>query len=88
MDEIYEAKHQIMGEMSWAQKSIKLLSIIITWERHGISLEADKKHTEEATREFGLEESKPVSTPGVREYEEDQARRRGKVEEERKRGSK
>ena len=58
MDEVYEAKHQIMGEMSWAQKSIKLISGTITWERHGISIEADKKHIEEAARELGLEESK------------------------------
>ena len=30
MDEVYEAKHQITGEMSWAQKSIKLLNRTIT----------------------------------------------------------
>ena len=64
-----------------------MLNRIMSWERHGISIEADKKQIEEATRALGIEEAKAVSTPGVREYEEVQARRRCKAEEERKKGN-
>eukprot|EP00973_Karenia_brevis_P082190 11394756-Karenia_brevis.AAC.1 len=88
IDEAYEAKHQVLGRPKWAQKSIRLLNRTISWEKYGLSAEADKKRVDEAVRELGLEGAKPVSTPGIREYEEERIRKKSRIEERKRRGDK
>jgi len=45
----------------------KFLGRTIAWEEHGISFEGDGKHAEVLLEEWAMEDSKPVSSPGVAE---------------------
>ena len=45
---------------------------IVRWTPTGIELEADPRHAEIVIRELGLEQAKPVATPGVKPTKEEQ----------------
>ena len=52
---------------------------IVRWTPAGIELEADPRHAEIVIRELGLEQAKPVTTPGAKPPKEDQEERQGDI---------
>ena len=49
---------------------MNILNRIITWENgFGIKYEADQRHGEILVESMGLQDAKPVSTPGIKESE-------------------
>ena len=63
----FEVKNEYLGPGSHHQKSIRVLNRVLEWKEEGISYEADQRHAEIVIRELGLENSKPVTTPGSRD---------------------
>ena len=57
----------ILGPDKHDLKEIRLLNRIIAWENDHIRYEADQRHSEILIKEFALEGSKGVETPGVNE---------------------
>ena len=56
------------GPDSGDDKSIRVLSRVVTWTIKGIKYEADQRHVEIILKQLSLEEaSKPVSTPGIKQ---------------------
>ena len=51
-------------------KEIRLLNRIIRLEKDGLLYEADPRHAELLGRALGLEEARPVPTPGVKNAED------------------
>jgi hypothetical protein len=47
-------------------KAITILNRCVEWTSHGLLYEADPRHAEILIRELGLENTKPVVTPGVK----------------------
>ena len=86
INKLYEAKHQFLGCMDWASKEIKLLNRKITWSSARVHVEADSKHVEAIINELGLKHAKSISTPGVREYQEEHVRKNCREEERRRFG--
>ena len=52
---------------------IRILSRIVEWKDEGIEYEPDQRHAEIIVQELGLEHSKEVRTPGVKESRKDSA---------------
>ena len=46
---------------------MKFLGRTLAWTEKGITMEGDRKHAEILVKEWGLENSKPVSSPGIPE---------------------
>ena len=63
-----------LGEEDKDQKEIRILIRIVRVIPSGVAYEAGPRHVELLAKSLGLEESKPVVTPGVKEpYDESQA---------------
>ena len=63
----FEVTCSILGPDSGQAQEVKILNRIIRWEKGGIAYEADQRHAELVIRELGLQNAKPVSTPGTKE---------------------
>ena len=63
----FEAKVEILGPDPDECREVRILNRIIRWEQDGLCYEADQRHAELAVRELGLENCKPVATPGCHE---------------------
>ena len=48
-------------------QQVRVLNRVLTWTQDGLVYEADQRHAEILIRELGLENGKPVATPGARE---------------------
>ena len=55
-----------MGPEKNDQKSVRLLNRVIEWTAEGINIEGDQRHAEIIIKQLGLEEARPLSTPGER----------------------
>jgi len=70
-----------LGPGNQDDKSMRILSRILSWDQDGIKYEADQRHTEIIIRQLRLEGmSSGVSTPGNRAEEEGGERKLGKKE--------
>ena len=67
MEEKYEIACEVLGPEAGQQKEIRVLNRVIRWEDDGLAYEPDQRHAEIVIKDLGLEEAKPVSTPGARE---------------------
>ena len=47
-------------------KEISILNRIVRWENDHLRYEADPRHVEKLTRDLGMEDCKPLSTPGMK----------------------
>ena len=56
----------ILGPDSWDNQEITLLNRVLRWTPSGIIYEADPRHAEMIISALGLQDSKPVGTPGVK----------------------
>ena len=55
-----------LGPDSWDDQEITLLNRVLRWTSSGIIYEADPRHAEMTISALGLQDSKPVGTPGVK----------------------
>ena len=64
----FEIKCEILGpSLERHKQEIRILNRVLTWTADGIVYEPDQRHAEIVMRELGLEDAKPVSTPGCRD---------------------
>ena len=63
----FEVKVQILGPGPGQEREVRILNRIITWTDGGLEYEPDQRHAEMVVRDLGLENAKPVATPGTRE---------------------
>ena len=64
----YEVKTKFLGpDKQRHLQEVRILNRVIRWEEWGIGYEADQRHAELVVKELGLEESRPVTTPGAKE---------------------
>jgi hypothetical protein len=64
----YEVKVDTLGPDPRRHKQeVRVLNSVLCWENGGITYEADPRHAEMVIRDLGLENAKPVNTPGTRE---------------------
>ena len=59
-----------LGEGPKDDKEIRILNRIVRMLPNGIAYEADPRHAEMLMRSLGIEEAKPVLTPGVKQFHE------------------
>ena len=68
MESKFEIKSEMLGPTPGVhQQEIRVLNRILRWTKEGIVYEPDQRHAEIVVRELGLENAKPVSTPGCRD---------------------
>ena len=63
----FDIKTEFLGPRNDQSQEVRILNRIIRWTSGGLTYEADQRHAEILIKELGLENSKPVSTPGARE---------------------
>lgn len=64
----YHVKTQMLGPGKDQCRQIKVLNRVITWHgERGLAYEADPRHVELVVQQFGLQDSKLITTPGTRE---------------------
>ena len=64
----FEMKTEFLGpDVRRHKQQLRVLNRVLTWENGAITYEADQRHAEILIRELGLENSRPVATPGCRE---------------------
>lgn len=66
MDERYEAKHEEIGP-GQMNNNMKVLDIEIIWHEDRLTIEADRQHVKAALKDLGLEDTKVMKTPGVKD---------------------
>ena len=72
LEDKYKLKVEMLsGEVGDVQE-VQILNKIVRWTPAGIELEADPRHAEIVIRELGLEQAKPVTTPGIKPPKEEQ----------------
>ena len=65
--EAYEITSETLGPNPAKHKQeIRVLNRVLAWHSWGIGYEADPRHAEIVLKDLGLEESRPVSTPGTK----------------------
>ena len=64
---VFEGKSEVLGPDIQQQKEIRVLNRILSWTPEGVVYEADPRHAERVVAELGLENGRPVTTPGCRE---------------------
>ena len=63
-----ELKTEFLGpDTKRHTQQVRVLNRVLTWTSEGLVYEADQRHAEILIRELGLEEGRPVATPGTRE---------------------
>lgn len=68
LEEKYQVKTQILGPNENQLQEVKILNRIVSWcNETGLHYEADPRHIEIIIDQLGLQEAKPVSTPGTKE---------------------
>ena len=64
----YQIKTQLLGPNDGNVQELKILNRIIAWNLvQGITYEADPRHVEIVVEQLGLQNAKPVVTPGTKE---------------------
>ena len=65
----YELKTNYLGphETRGHQKEVRVLNRVIQWTKDGITYEPDQRHAELIVADLGLENAKPVTTPGTKD---------------------
>ena len=72
MASIYEVKVRgVVGPEDGDLKHMRILNRFITWHPWGVGYEADPRHAEKVIEEMGLGRGKGVSTPIIKEKEEE-----------------
>ena len=61
----YELKYELLGLDADDKREISFLGRSIRWTRQGLENEPDTKHAQALIREWGLEGSREVSSPGT-----------------------
>ena len=64
MKKSFALKTEILGGDPGDVQSLKVLNRQITWEDGDIHWEADHRHVEILAKQWGMESSSPVETPG------------------------
>ena len=68
LEDNYQVKTQIVGPDDNQMQEIKILNRIVSWgKKFGIHYEADPRHIEIIIEQLGLQDAKPVCSPGTRE---------------------
>ena len=62
-----ESKHDVLGPAAKHSRSTRVLNRVVEWTSDGVRYEADQRHADIVVDELGLNDSKPVSTPGSKE---------------------
>ena len=63
----FDCKSKWIGPRGEDPKSQQVLGRIITWTKEGIIYEADPRHAETLIEAMGLQDAKPLSSPGSKE---------------------
>ena len=63
----YDCKSHILGPNDNQLKELRIFNRVIVWNHDGIYYEADQRHADLIIKELGLEDAKPVNTPGTKE---------------------
>ena len=78
--EKYQVKTQVLGPNENQLREVKILKRIVSWcKETGLHYEADPRHIEIIIDQLGLQEAKPVSTPGTKEEGRTQANHEDKL---------
>ena len=56
----------LLGPDSTDDKEVSILNRVVRWENGDILYEADPRHVEKLLRDLGMENCKPLTTPGVK----------------------
>ena len=68
MEAKYQVKTQVLGLGQDEVSQIKIVNRIVTWDgARGFVYEADPRHVEIVIEQLGLQEAKPVATPGTKD---------------------
>ena len=68
----YEIKAEYVGPDGVSKQEMRILNRVIRWTGSGITYEPDQRHAELIIAAMGMENSKPVSTPGNAESKDEQ----------------
>ena len=67
LEERYAIKTEVLGDSQDETKEIRVLNRIIRWEKDGITYEPDPRHAEIIAKEMGVDGTKGVGTPSIKE---------------------
>ena len=68
LKKVYELKvRATLGPENSDDKSVRILSRIVSWNEQGIQYEPDQRHVETVIKTLGLEKGKSVVTPGAKD---------------------
>ena len=67
MEEVYDLKSTVLGPEEHNQKELRILNRTVRWTTEGIEYEGDQRHAEVIIKELGMQDQKPLSTPGAPE---------------------
>jgi len=65
LEKEFELTYEVLGDGYGEQKKVKFLGRELTWARGGIRYEGDPKHVAILLKEWNMDSSKPVGTPGT-----------------------
>ena len=65
MKKVYELKATILGPESHHKQEVRILNRIVRWSPEGIQYECDQRHADVIVKELGMEDQKPLSSPGA-----------------------
>ena len=73
----FELKTEFLGpDVRRHVQQVRVLNRVISWSEESLTYEADQRHAEILIRELGLQDARPVATPGAR----DEANKASQVE--------
>ena len=67
MEKVYELKSTILGPEERNKRELRIPNRTVSWTKEGMQYEGDQRHAEVMIQELGLENQKPLSTPGAPE---------------------
>ena len=63
----YEVKSEFLGPDGGQSKEIRVLNRVLRWTESGVEYEPDQRHAEIIMKSMGVQDAKPLSTPGANE---------------------
>ena len=72
LEEKYAIKTEVLGDGKGETREIRVLNRIIRWETDGISYEPDPRHAEIIAKEMGVDGTKGVVSPSIKESIDDE----------------
>jgi hypothetical protein len=67
MSSKYEVKIEFLGPYAGQSTEITVLNRVLRWTEAGVEYEPDQRHAELIVKGMGVQDSRPLTTPGANE---------------------